>query len=297
MAMNQQDATAAKVSGASLWGNALLALLKIAIGLLAGSKALLADACHSATDAIRNWSHTARPASREPGTHAGLGQPLGIVAAIICMVAGLEIAVSAIRAMAAGDVDSPGWIAFAVALCAVLLHRLLTAGPQALAARIATAALLIGTAGAYAGELFGMEALYYLDPAASVAIAVAVLWTGYQFISASVPASQAVSGRQGQQEDVSELLSVVQRVEGIIMVEDIRAWESGHYVAVEMSICVNPRITMLEGHEIAKRAKELLLKRFGHITEVTVLVHPYDAGYPYKSNHDPGQEAAPTLLQ
>lgn len=296
MAINEQNATAANVAGARLWGNALLALLKIAIGLLAGSKALLADACYSATVAVRSWSEAARPAGREVRA-VGPVQPLGVVAAIICLVAGLEIAVSAIREMAAGEVDSPGWIALAAALVAVLLHRLLVAGPQEMAARIASAALLVGTAGAYAGELFAVEALYYLDPAASVAIAAAVLWTGYQFIGGSAPASQAAINNQGKQEDVSELLAVVQRVEGIIMVEGIRAWESGHYVAVEMSIYVNPRITMLEGHEIAKRAKELLLKRFGHITEVTVLVHPYDAGYPYKSNHDSGQEAVPTLLQ
>jgi divalent metal cation (Fe/Co/Zn/Cd) transporter len=64
-----------------------------------------------------------------------------------------------------------------------------------------------------------------------------------------------------------------------------------------MIICVNPRITVAEGQDIAKRVKQLVMKRFVHVTDVVVVVEPYDPGYPYKSNHDPNQEHMPTLLQ
>ncbi|QNK60059.1 cation transporter dimerization domain-containing protein [Paenibacillus sp. PAMC21692] len=100
-----------------------------------------------------------------------------------------------------------------------------------------------------------------------------------------------------QEESAEELMAVVQRVEGVVTVQSIRAREQGHYVVAEIVISVNPRITVLEGQDIAKRVKLLLMHRFLHLSEVMIYVEPYDPGYPYKSNHDPNQEQMPTLLQ
>lgn len=100
-----------------------------------------------------------------------------------------------------------------------------------------------------------------------------------------------------EMENVDDFMQIVQRVEGVIAVPSLRAKEHGHYVVAEIIISVNPRITVLEGQEIAKRVKLLLMHRFHHLTDVTISVEPYDPGYPYKSNHDPNQEQMPTLLQ
>jgi hypothetical protein len=100
-----------------------------------------------------------------------------------------------------------------------------------------------------------------------------------------------------REESADELMAVVQRVEGVVTVQSLRAREQGHYVVAEIVISVNPRITVLEGQDIAKRVKLLLMHRFLHLSEVMIYVEPYDPGYPYKSNHDPNQEQMPTLLQ
>lgn len=100
-----------------------------------------------------------------------------------------------------------------------------------------------------------------------------------------------------REESVEALMQIVQRVEGVVTVQSLRAKEHGHYVVAEIVITVNPRITVLEGQEIAKRVKTLLMHRFLHLSDVLIYVEPYDPGYPYKSNHDPNQEQMPTLLQ
>jgi divalent metal cation (Fe/Co/Zn/Cd) transporter len=53
---------------------------------------------------------------------------------------------------------------------------------------------------------------------------------------------------------------------------------------------------VLEGQDIARTAKQQLMKRFSHISDVMVNVHPYDPGYPYKHNADPEQDDFPTLV-
>lgn len=109
--------------------------------------------------------------------------------------------------------------------------------------------------------------------------------------------SRRTNKMSSREEAADELMQVVQRVEGVVTVESLRAREHGHYVVADIVISVNPRITVLEGQEIAKKVKTLLMHRFLHLSDVSVYVEPYDPGYPYKSNHDPNQEHMPTLLQ
>ncbi|WP_168121646.1 cation transporter dimerization domain-containing protein [Paenibacillus sp. HB172176] len=97
--------------------------------------------------------------------------------------------------------------------------------------------------------------------------------------------------------DAEDFMQIVQRVEGVVTVESLRAREQGHYVIAEIVISVNPRISVLEGQEIANKVKLLLMHRFLHLSDVSIHVEPYNPGYPYKSNHDPNQEQMPTLLQ
>ena len=90
--------------------------------------------------------------------------------------------------------------------------------------------------------------------------------------------------------------TAVQRVKGVITVDGLRAREHGQYVIVDVKISVNPRISVSEGHEIAKMAKQHLMKRFSHVSDVLVHVNPYDPGYPYKNNVDPDHDEIPTVL-
>jgi divalent metal cation (Fe/Co/Zn/Cd) transporter len=97
-------------------------------------------------------------------------------------------------------------------------------------------------------------------------------------------------------EEADELLKAVQRVPGVIAVDSLRAREHGHYVIVDVKISVNPRISVMDGHDIAKHVKHMLLNRFIHVSDVFIHVNPYDPGYPYKNNVDSEQDDFPSLL-
>jgi divalent metal cation (Fe/Co/Zn/Cd) transporter len=88
----------------------------------------------------------------------------------------------------------------------------------------------------------------------------------------------------------------VQKIKGIITVDELRARERGHYVLVDVKISVNPKISVHEGHEIARLVKQQLLKRFIHVSEVYIQVNPYDPGFPYKNNVDPDQSENASIL-
>ncbi|MFS0727402.1 cation diffusion facilitator family transporter [Paenibacillus sp. 1P07SE] len=298
------EAEAAATTG--LAGNSVLALFKGAAGILAGSPALLADAVRSAAEAAACFAAAVglRKGRQLPShssdkktvqrSQSRIETASGVIISVLLLLLGLEIAIQTFRAVMLGVDAAPHWAAIAVILVSMIVQQLAIPSKSRRTDLLASAVALVGIAGALCGEVFAMPMLYYLDPAAAFIIAIIVLMSGYRLISGLVLQGHKLSL---QEEDAEELMQTVQRIEGVITVEDLKAWEQGHYVAVELRISVNPRISVLEGQEIAKRVRELLLKRFIHISDVYISVDPYDPGYPYKSNHDPNQESMPTLLQ
>jgi divalent metal cation (Fe/Co/Zn/Cd) transporter len=99
-----------------------------------------------------------------------------------------------------------------------------------------------------------------------------------------------------QHENTSEMKELVEHIHGVISIEELHALEHGHFLIVEMKICVNPTITVLEGQTIANTIKAQLMKKFTHITDVSVQVMPYDSGYPYKNTLDLNHNDYPTVL-
>ena len=209
------------------------------------------------------------------------------------LLIGVELGLYTIRELAEGSGDAPEWYAAAI-LAAAWLIRIAMSSDNQRGETICSAVVLAGTGAAWLGERIGESALYYADEGAALWIAVLIAKQGYRQLASGVNGSRTVDLFSG---DASELSVAVQRVDGVIAIEQLEAKEQGHYIAVELTICVNPRITIAEGQDIARRVKDRLLESFTHVTDVQVHVDPYDPGYPYKSNHDPNQDHMPTLLQ
>ena len=77
-------------------------------------------------------------------------------------------------------------------------------------------------------------------------------------------------------EEAADFVTAVQKIHGVITVDDLCAREHGHYVVIEMTISVNPRLSVWEGHEVSKKIKLQLMKQYHHVTNVFIHVNPYD---------------------
>ncbi|MCM3630122.1 cation diffusion facilitator family transporter [Paenibacillus glycanilyticus] len=295
MSTEQRFAEAKPAEQAGLWGTAALALFKGIVGGLAGSKSLLADAFRTAAECAAAFalSSAKQSGNKKAGTMRTEALT-NVFLAVFFLITSLEIGISAIRSISEGVDEPPHWSALAAILACLVARELFFSRKERGSSLYCSLAALVGAGGAMLGKAAALPALYYLDPAAAIVIAVIVMLSGYRTITGFV---RKDSKEESKAEDTEVLMQLIQRVEGVITVESIQAKEQGHYVVADIVISVNPRISVLEGHEIAKRVKQLLLTRFGHVTDVTIHVEPYDPGYPYKSNHDPNQEHMPTLLQ
>ncbi|THF83833.1 cation diffusion facilitator family transporter [Cohnella fermenti] len=292
-------------AGMSALGLLGLSILKGGAGWLTGSKALLADACHSAADTaaattvylkMKRVGHA--PRAMQDKQKLPAEAIYGIVFSALMLVGGIEIALSSVRKMVRGVNEAPGWSAVAVIILGIVAREGLvryrrryesTLGMRADSARgesrsdiFASLTALVGSVGAMTGDIVNVPSLYFLDPAAGIVIGVFVMKSGYQLVHGVIRSTESDSLNEM---DVQTLLEAAQRVDGVVAVEDLRARELGHYIIVDLTIRVNPRITVFEGQDIAHRVRRQLTKRFLHVADANIHVQPFDPGYPYKSNH------------
>lgn len=298
-------------------GNFALAILKGIVGWAANSKALIADAVHSASVAAGSFAElvgiraSRRPLGEDIPYKRGKTEPLAaIIVSVLLIIVGVEFGISALKSIKNGITAPPHWAALVPIVISIIVKEAMFRYQYILGQKLSSQTLianawghrsdvyssviaLMGIAGAIAGRWLGRPELYYLDPIAGLLVSALVIHLGYKMIVESV---HSTLDHALHEEEAAELISTVQRVDGVITVDDLRAREHGHYVVVEVKISVNPRISVAEGHDIAKTAKNLLMKRFIHVSDVFIHVNPYDPGYPYKNNVNPDHNDFPNLL-
>ncbi|MFD0694069.1 cation diffusion facilitator family transporter [Paenibacillus sp. GCM10027628] len=288
-------------------GNVVLALLKGVVGFMAQSKALLADAAHSASDVAGSFAvliglRAAKkpPDEDHPYGHGKAESIASIIVSVLLLVVGVEIGISAIKSMLHGVQEAPKVYALIAIGISLVVKEAMFQYKYRLGKRLNSQALitnawehrsdvyssiaaLVGVFGAVLGQHFDLKLLYYMDPLAGLFVSLLVLKMAYTLVKEAI---HTTMDHVLHHEDAADLVTTVQTIKGVITVDDLRAREHGHYVIVDIKISVNPRISVLEGHDIARTVKQVLMKRFHHVSDVFVHVNPYDAGYPYKNNTD-----------
>src|SRR5690625_451341 len=113
--------------------NGLLTVLKAVGGFMSGSKALLADALHSASDIVGSIvilfavRIANKPPDKEhPYGHGKAENVASIIVALLLIVVGIEISISSIRVLASGTPPTaPGRIALIIIGISIIVKEAL----------------------------------------------------------------------------------------------------------------------------------------------------------------------------
>lgn len=279
--------------------NLLLAIVKGFIGYIANSKALIADAVHSASDVVGSLAvliglRAARkpPDEDHPYGHGKAESIAAIIVSIILFLVGVEVANASFQTLQEPLV-APAAIAIYVAAASMVTKEILfqwkirlgkKLNSQALIANAwdhrsdvySSFAALIGIGGAVLGGKLNIPALLYLDPIAGIIVSILVLKMAYQILKESI---HNTLDHVIHKEEAQELVDAVEKVEGVISVDKLLAREHGHYVIVDVKVGVNPHISVEKGHAIGKEVKQTLIEGFDHVHDVMVHINPYHGEY------------------
>ncbi|MFM1652407.1 cation diffusion facilitator family transporter [Brevibacillus sp. B_LB10_24] len=284
-------------------GNLALAAAKLTIGLVAESRALIADAAHSASDVVGSVAVLIglRAAERPPDEdhpygHGKAESIAAIIVAVLLVVVGFEIGYKSIQSMLV-PVAAPGMLAIWAAVLSMAVKEWMyrykynlgkKLNSQSLIANalehrsdvFSSFAALVGIGGAVLGEYLGVGWMVYLDPVAGVFVSLLVLKMAYKILKESI---HNTLDHVLHSEETVPMVQTVEAVPGVIRIDDLRAREHGHYVIVDVKVSVDPQITVEQGHTIGKQVKQELMNRFERVRDVFVHINPYDSVFPFSS--------------
>ncbi|MCR2820511.1 cation diffusion facilitator family transporter [Lederbergia panacisoli] len=290
--MNQDDRfkQAAFAAWLGIIVNIILTIIKGFIGLKANSKALIADAAHSASDiagslAVYIGLRAAKrpPDEDHPYGHGKAESIAAIIVAVILFLAGLQIGKSSITALFT-TVSVPGSIAIYAVIFSIIVKEALFQYKYRLGKKLKSDALivnayehrsdvyssiaaLIGIGASILGRKFNIHWLEYGDPVAGVAVSILVLKMAWKLGADSI---HNTLDHVLHEEDTTVFRKIVASVQEVREIGELHAREHGYYVIIDLKISVDPNITVIEGHEIGKKVKSKLME---HPDVHNVFVH------------------------
>jgi cation diffusion facilitator family transporter len=276
-----------------LISNVLLAALKTAVGVLGHSPALLADGINSTSDVayylvVMVFMRLSRkPPDREhPYGHSQLESIASLVVGAFVVTTAVSIfwdGVNTAYDLFTGMVTIPAsaQLTLWIALFTVVLKIGLTVHSRRVGQQTGNTAVLalaydhrndIFSAGAATvGILLGQLGYAFVDPLAGAIVALIVLGTGIQIIRESTGELMDTLPRDYMNRKIDAL---IERIEGVIEVEDVRGHRFGPYLVLNVTIGVDGRLSVSEGDAIATQVEKRLRQEIDYVRDVHVHYHP-----------------------
>ncbi|MDP7146403.1 MAG: cation diffusion facilitator family transporter [Pseudomonadales bacterium] len=268
-----------------------LAFIKVLVGWLANSHALIADGIHSLSDLLTDlmaWFFIQiadqEPDADHPYGHARF-ETFGtmLLGAILLAVAATIIYDAVLRIYDIAAVIVPGWSALLVAIVSIGTKEWLYRISRITGERVKSN-LLIANAWHHRSDAFSSIVVFigvggaiigiaWLEMAASIIVALMIAQIGWKF------------GRQSMAElvdtalsttDVTAIQKHILNIEGVQGVHSLRSRMMGAEVLLDIHIQVNPSVSVSEGHHIGEWVTRGLVQEFPKIGDVVFHIDAED---------------------
>lgn len=279
-----------KAALAGIWGNVLLSLLKLIVGFVANSTAVIADAIHSFSDILTSaltWLGirvSKRPPDKEhPYGHGDVEPIVGLIISIVLAVIGFEFARHSIGEIYI-KVTAPGPLAIYATILALILKEAMSRYVINVAEHINSPALkadaqhhrsdvyssivvLIGVIGARLGYPM-------LDPLVGVIVSLIIIKIGFDVGRENI---RQLMGTVPSPELSTRIENLVLGMNKVKLIHRIRIHGMGAYFIVDLHVCVDHSLPLGEAHKIAHEVQRKIVDLFPEVSSALVHIEPYDA--------------------
>ena len=266
-----------------------LGVVKIIVGWLANSQALIADGIHSFSDLFTDFfvlyaaKHSQKEADEEhPYGHGRIETLATVGLGVTLTLIACGIAYDALRRLNTPEtLAEPGVLALIIAIISILSKEWVYHYTVAAARRlrsdmlmanawhsrsdaISSIVVMLGIAGA----MYGYP---YLDAVAAVAVAVMIAKIGINLVRSS---SQELIDRALDKDEINTIRAHIFDVKGVRSIHMLRSRKSAGDAFVDVHIQVDPRVSVSEGHQIGDTVRRKLLDAVDVVSDVTVHIDP-----------------------
>lgn len=280
-----------KVMSVSIITNTFLSLIKIIIGFICKSSALLADGVHSFSDLLTDFFAiignimAKKPADeKHPYGHGKIEYLTSIGISMVVIILGLTIINNSMHS----KVVMSSLIVSIVSLITITLKYLLSeyiirkgkklenniliaSGKESRADVISSLVVFISAILSVFSKY--IEVFKYSDKIAGIIVGILIIRTGFLILK------ENISIILGEQEIKGETLNKIRKIilnnKDIKTIDELIILKFGHCYKVSMEVSMNPDLTLLECHTIVDKLEKKLKKEIDKVEYITIHVNPY----------------------
>lgn len=289
----------AHVTYVAAWINVFLTIIKIVVGIIGQSAALIADGIHSLSDLASDV--LVIMAIKLGAREADYDHPYGHKRFETLATVVLGIALIVIAGGIAWDVTErmqnpetllvPGFEALGIAFISILANEWLYHYTKRVGKQTRSK-LLIANAWHHRSDaissvivLFGIVAVLvgypFADAVAAVIVALMVGKIGLRLVLESIKELVDTSVSETLIQDIRR---EIKSTHGVHSIHLLRTRQMGEDAYVDAHIVVDPKISVSEGHMIGDKVRANLIDKFDDIVDVLVHIDPEDDEFKQKSN-------------
>ncbi len=280
-----------KVTWAGLLLNIFLAVIKFILGTLGHSQAVVADAVHSLSDTatdlavllgLRFWS--APPDKDHPYGHWRIEMIItGFIGLGLAAVA-IGIGYHSISTIRDVHIVQPRWIAIIGAAVSIVLKEALYQWTIRVGKQVRSSAVIANAWHHRSDALSSIPALLavaisvikpqwaFVDHIGAIVVSIFILKVSWDII---YPAMMKLSDKGVSAKETEHIRLLAMRVDGVKDAHAIRTRDAGHGIFVDMHVLVDGDISVSEGHSIAEKVQEEIIRNGPDVLDVVVHIEPY----------------------
>lgn len=278
-----------KVTKQSIGWNVILTIIKIIAGIFGKSSAMVADGLHSASDIISSVGVllgnyiSSTPVDKEHNYgHEKAETLVSFLLSILLIVVSVSIGVEGVKVLS--DIDSikiPTALPLVISVVSILIKEYQYRITIKIANKINSPALkadawhhrsdALSSVAAFVGIGGAMLGFKVFDPIASIVVAIFVAKVGVEILLGATNELMDVSIDTEQEEQIME---IAKTTDGVINLGEIRSRKHGAMSYVDLVICVDGRLTVTEGHDIANQLEKEIIRDMEFVKGITVHVEP-----------------------
>ena len=287
-----------EIRSITLWGaavNIILTAGKIFTGILGHSAAMIADGIHSLSDLLSDvvvliFTHISSK-GKDRGHSFGHGKfetLATLIVSVILVTAGARLMSSGVTSIIGVfkgiDIPEPGYIALAAAAISIITKEILYHATVKVGKKTGSTVVIanawhhrsdalssIGSLIGIGGAIVLGDRWTILDPLASCIISIAIIVVAVRM---AIPSLAELLETSLPEEIEQEIISIASAVNGVMDIHDLKTRRNGISFIIDAHIVVNPDISIVEAHNIATDVEEVLRKRYGKETQLSIHIEP-----------------------
>ena len=283
-----------KVTLIGLFLNLMLVIMKVVVGFIIQSQALIADGIHSLSDGITDLAvilgepfWTAPADEEHPHGHGRIEMLITIFIGLLLGMVGLLLGSQAIKSIIFFEKKD---IIYSVpmtiiAITSVVSKEILYQYTACVGRKIHSSAVIANAWHHRSDSLSSIPVVIagigitinpsyaILDPLGALIVCLLIIYSAYKII---LPMLSILVDRGITKEEMTHLNDIALTVEGVKKIHAIRSRHIGGGVAVDLHVMVDPNMSIHDGHIVAGKVKHALIEKGQNVVDVLIHIEPFE---------------------